>query len=90
MLNQIVERRVSPGAIITEEQAMTLTQTVKALSNLLTEQDPQGKNYYQSVMGELYRRFGITSYKMMPLDNYAEAIEFLEDWRTSAQQPKRP
>lgn len=85
-----VERRVSPGAIITEEQAMVLTQTIKALANLLTEQDPKRGNYYQSVMGELYRRFGITTYKMMPLNNYAEAFDFLEDWRKAAGKPSSP
>ena len=84
-----VERRVSPGAIITEEQAMVLSQTVKALSDLLTEQDLQGKNHYQGVMGELYRRFGITSYKVMPMDNLAEALDFLEDWRKSAQRKRQ-
>jgi P22_AR N-terminal domain len=79
-----VERRVAPGAIITEEQAMVLSQTVKALAELLTERDAQKKNYHQSIFGELYRRYGITNYKVLPIDNFEEAIQFLEDWRKAA------
>lgn len=85
-----VERRVSPGAPITEEQAMVLSQTVKALAELLTEQDPQKKNYHQSIFGELYRRFGITNYKILPIDNFEEAIQFLEDWRKATQKKQLP
>jgi P22_AR N-terminal domain len=79
-----VERRVSPGAIITEEQAMVLSQTVKALAELLAERDAQKKNYHQAIFGELYRRLGITNYKILPIDNFEEAIQFLEDWRKAA------
>lgn len=85
-----VERRVLPGAPITEEQAMVLSQTVKALAELLTEQDRQKKNYHQSIFGELYRRFGITNYKILPIDNFEEAIQFLEDWRMAVQKSQLP
>lgn len=85
-----IERRVSPGAIITEEQAMVLSQTVKALAELLTERDAHKKNSHQAIFGELYRRFGITNYKVLPIDNFEEAILFLENWRKAVLKSQQP
>jgi P22_AR N-terminal domain len=85
-----IERRVAPGAIITEEQAMVLSQTVKALAELLTERDAHKKNSHQAIFGELYRRFGITNYKVLPIDNFEEAILFLENWRKAVLKSQQP
>jgi hypothetical protein len=35
------------------------------------------------VFGELYRRFGVTSYTHIPQGQYAEVLKFLEEWRQS-------
>jgi hypothetical protein len=35
------------------------------------------------VFGELYRRFGVTSYTHIPQGQYAEVLAFLEEWRQS-------
>jgi hypothetical protein len=32
---------------------------------------------------------GITSYKVMPMDNLAEALDFLEDWHKAAQRKRQ-
>jgi hypothetical protein len=74
-----LESRLSPGSFITEEQAAEVSQRVKALAGRLQEQTP-GKNYYQSIFGELYRRFNVSSYKLIRQDSYAEVIAFLEEW----------
>ena len=74
-----LESRLSPGSFITEEQATEVSQRVKALAGRLQEQTP-GKNYYQSIVGELYRRFNVSSYKLIRQDSYAEVIAFLEEW----------
>ena len=75
-----LEQRVSPGQPVTDEQAAEIAQQVKALAGLLTEHDP-GKNHYQSVFNELYRRFGVTSYKLVPQARYPAVLAFLEEWR---------
>jgi hypothetical protein len=75
-----VENRLSPGAAITEDQAAEVSNRVKALAHLLSGKE-KGKNHYQGVFGELYRRFGVTSYTHIPQGQYAEVLKFLEEWR---------
>lgn len=77
-----LEARISPGKPITEEQAAEISGAVKALAQLLTEQDPN-QNQYQSVFAELYRRFGVSSYKNLPVTKFQEVMQFLEEWRES-------
>jgi hypothetical protein len=77
-----VENRLSPGAVITEDQAAEVSNRVKALAHLLSGKE-KGKNHYQGVFGELYRRFGVTSYTHIPQGQYAEVLKFLEEWRQS-------
>jgi hypothetical protein len=75
-----VEQRVAPGHLISDEQAAEIAGRVKALAGLLAEHEP-GKNYYQGVFSELYRRFGVSGYKHVPQAKFAAVLEFLEDWR---------
>jgi hypothetical protein len=77
-----VENRLNPGAAITEDQAAEVSNRVKALAHLLSGKE-KGKNHYQGVFGELYRRFGVTSYTHIPQGQYAEVLAFLEEWRQS-------
>ncbi len=81
-----VEDRVLPGATITDAQATEVSQQVKALAELLTGNDA-GKNHYQGIFAELYRRFGVSSYKLIPLAKYQAVLEFLDEWRTSTAGP---
>lgn len=75
-----LESRLSSGSTITDEQAAEISQKVKALAGLLQEQAP-GKNYYQSIFGELYRRYNVSSYKLIRQSQYAEVIAFLDSWK---------
>ncbi len=77
-----VERLVAPGQPITEAQAADLSQRVKALALLMTEAGPN-QVHFQAVWGELYRRFGVTSYRALPVDQYPAAVEFLDAWRAA-------
>lgn len=77
-----VEDRLHPSAYITDEQATHISNMVKALAEVLTRQE--GKNQYQSVFGELYRRFGVSGYKLIRQEQYDAVLAFLEDWRTAA------
>jgi hypothetical protein len=78
-----VESRVWPGNYITDEQAAEISLRVKALASLLQEQGP-GQNTYQSVFSELYRRYGVSSYKAIRLEQYQPVLAFLEEWRQTA------
>jgi hypothetical protein len=73
-----VEERVAPGEAVTADQASQLSQAVKAVAVVLTKQS--GSNQFGGVYGELYRKFGITSYKLLPAARFQEAMDFLTDW----------
>ena len=64
---------------ITPDQAMQISQSVKAVAHAMGGH----KSNYQGVYGELYRKFGITSYKRLPKNQFEDAIEFLTEWYTT-------
>jgi chromosome segregation ATPase len=74
-----IERKLEPGAVITDEQAAEISNRVKAIAESLSQRDPS-KNHYQAIFGELYRRFRISSYKLVPQSRYADVLAFLDDW----------
>lgn len=76
-----VEQRLNPGQAITDDQAAQLSQAVKTIALTLGQQT--GRNEFGAVYGELYRRYGITSYKLLPAPRFHEAMTFLTDWATS-------
>lgn len=67
-----------PRRHITPDQASRISQAVKAVAMQLSKRS--GRNEYGGVYGELYRRFGINSYKELPASRYDEAIDWLNDW----------
>lgn len=78
-----IERKLDPAAHITDEQAAEISNKVKALAEFLSQHDPS-KNHYQSIFGELYRRFRVTSYKLLPQDRYEAVLTFLDEWLKTA------
>lgn len=66
---------------ITDAQASQISQAVRAVGLELSRRS--GRNEYGGVYGELYRRFGITSYKLLPAGRFAEAMNFLTQWYQS-------
>ena len=78
-----VEERVRPGAAITDMQATEVSSQVKVLAGLLTGKDAS-KNHYQAFFAELYRRFGVSSSKLISQSRHQAVLAFLDDWRTSA------
>ncbi len=76
-----VEDRVAPSQAVTEEQASQVSQAVKAVAMKLGEQS--GRNEYGGVYGELYRKFSITSYKLLSASRFQEAMDFLTQWHGS-------
>lgn len=78
-----LEERFDAGAgeTVNESQASQISQAVKAVAMQLSKQS--GRNEYGGVYGELYRRFEITSYKLLPAGRFGEAMEFLNQWYAS-------
>jgi len=79
----VLEDRMHPRQYIADTQAAEVSNRVKALAELLTRSDG-GKNHYQGIFAELYRRFGVSSYKQISLGQYDAVLQFLEDWRAAA------
>jgi hypothetical protein len=78
-----LEERIQPSQLITEEEASEVAIQVKALAEILTTHDPS-KNHYQSIFGELNRRFRVASYRRLSRAQLADVVQFLDDWRTRA------
>jgi hypothetical protein len=82
-----LEMRVyGSGQVVSEAQAAELAAMVKGIAHKLTEQNPTGGNYYQSVWSELYRRYSVTTYRRVPAVKFGEVIEWLESWLESLHQ----
>jgi hypothetical protein len=79
-----LEDKLHPHAYITEEQAAHVSTVVKSLAEMLTRQ--KGKNQYQGVFSELYRRFGVPSYKHIRQEQYDSVLAFLDDWYAAAKE----
>lgn len=77
-LETIESQLGDPRRQITPAQAMQISQAVKGIAMALSKQT--GRNEYGGVYGELYRRFEINSYKLLPAARFEEAMRFLNDW----------
>ena len=73
-----VEEKLAPGQLVTDEQASQISQAVKAVALALGKKT--NRNEFGACYGELYRRYGITSYKKMPVHQFDDAINFLTEW----------
>jgi hypothetical protein len=88
-LEQIEATLGDPGRAVTPDQASQISQAVKAVAMLLSKRS--GSNQYGSVYGELYRKFGITSYKLLPADKFEKASNWLTEWyQTLDTDPHEP
>jgi hypothetical protein len=77
-LEQLESKLARPERHVTEEQASQISQAVKAVAVALGKKTK--RNEFGACYGELYRRYGITSYKMLPAKKFDEAMKFLNDW----------
>jgi len=73
-----LELTITPKHAITETQATELAQAIKIVARTLGART--GRNEYGGVYGQLYREFGITSYKNLPIDQFDNALNWLRDW----------
>jgi hypothetical protein len=68
-----------PAQLISEEQRAELANAVKAVAYELTQRD-KSKNWYQSIYGEMYRRFKVSSYKQVPMDRFGAVMAWLKEF----------
>lgn len=78
-LETIESKLGDPDRYISPDQAMQLSQAVKTVAMKLSL--ASGRNEYGGVYGELYRKFGITSYKQLQAAKFDEAMKWLNEWR---------
>ena len=78
-LEEIESTLGDAGRHITPDQASQISQAVKTVAMKLSK--ASGRNEYGGVYGELYRKFGITSYKQLPATKFDEAISWMNEWR---------
>jgi hypothetical protein len=61
---------------------------VKAVAEALTRQDAAAgvapRNWYQSIWGELYRRYNVAGYRNLPAARYGDVLAWLADFRAAA------
>lgn len=84
-LEEIESSLGDTGRNVTPEQASQISQAVKAVAIALGKQTK--RNEFGAVYGELYRKFGITSYKLLPASRFNEAMGFLTEWHQSLEGP---
>ena len=77
-IGSIEDQLTDTGRLVSPDQASQISQAVKAVA--IAQGKVSGKNEFGAVYGELYRRFGITSYKQLPAARFGEAMAFLTDW----------
>lgn len=75
-----VEGLVAVGEAISDAQAAEISQLVRAIAGELAERGV-GKNPYQAVFGELYRRFHVSSYHNIPVHRFSEVMAWLRAYQ---------
>jgi hypothetical protein len=80
-----LELQVSGGAPISEQQAAEVALAVKNVGRALEVRGQ--KSGYSQVYAEMYRRYGISSYKNLPRDSYDEVLAWLRQWYSEVAEP---
>lgn len=76
---EALELSIGPKSLIDDEQASALAAAVRAVGHAL---ETRGAGDYRGVYGQLYARFGITSYKNLSRERYKKALDWLNQWYT--------
>ncbi|MCA9935178.1 MAG: ORF6C domain-containing protein [Anaerolineales bacterium] len=78
----LLEARLGDEArTITEDQAAQISQAVKAVA--LTYGKQTSRNEFGAVYGEMYRKFEVTSYKLIPSAKFQAVMDWLTEWHQS-------
>lgn len=77
-LEAIESSLADTGRNVTPDQASQISQAVKAVA--LTLGKKSGRNEFPAIYGELYRREGVTSYKLIPARRFERVMAWLTGW----------
>ncbi len=78
----VLEEKLSPPEhAVTDAQASQISQAVKAVAVVLGKQTK--RNEFGGVYGELYRKFDVTSYKLIPAAKFEAVMAWLNEWYQS-------
>jgi hypothetical protein len=77
-LDTIEAQLGNPEKQVTPDQASQISQAVKAVALALGKKTK--RNEFGACYGELYRRYGVTSYKALPAHKFEDALNFLTEW----------
>ena len=80
-LEQLETTLGDPSYYVTPEQAMQISQAVKAVAHELGKRSK--RNEYGGVYGELYRRYKVNSYIHLPKSKFEDAMAWLNEWLNS-------
>jgi P22_AR N-terminal domain/ORF6C domain len=72
-----LEARLTPLAVLTEDQAELISDLVKQAAIALAKK-LGGGNFFGTIYGQLYRTFNVTSYKLLTQAQYQKAVDWLE------------
>lgn len=72
-----IENRLLPVAVITEEQAANIKEAVSSIAYLLGGEGPPA---FGIAWSAFKREFDIVAYKNLPITEYGNAMEWLQDW----------
>jgi hypothetical protein len=75
-----LEAKLMPRGQISDEQATHIADLVKQAA-IAISQRTGGGNYFGTVYGQLYRRYGVSSYKHLTQAQYPKAVSWLEEMR---------
>ena len=75
---EVLKARTAAGAAVTDAQASQISQAVKAVAMALGKQT--GRNEFGACYGELYRKFGTTSYKLVQSSQFDSVMAWLNEW----------
>lgn len=73
-----LEARLSPDMVVSEEQATEIALAVKHVGQALAAGGARAG--YAQVYSEMYRRYGISSYKNLPRRQFATVLAWLHAW----------
>jgi len=82
-----VQAHLSAGVTITDEQAAAVQTLVRDIAIAIARRDAEAgasgtrTNAYQALFGAMYRQYGVTSYKLIRADQYADVIAWLREYQ---------
>jgi len=87
-LEELEEAIASDAAVVTPDEAMQISQAVKTVA--IAEGKRTGRNEFGATYGELYRKFGVTSYKQVPRSKFKHVMKWLNEWFISVSDDDWP